>query len=413
MLDRTKEPGAPGEPLYQDVVTALAEAGRPRPAARHRRALRARLEGVHAGDGRGRPRRASPSRRPAPTSRSASSTTSPHLASPSSPTSRPSRTTSCARCSTASAPTARSGRTRTRSKIIGEHTDLHAQGYFVYDSKKSGSITVSHLRFGPAPIRSTYLVAAGRLRRVPPVRPARPHRRARRRRGRARRSCSTPPTGPTRSGSACPCEAQEQILGKGLAVLRVDATPGRTAGGLGKRVNTVLQTCFFALSGVLPLDEAIAAIKGAIQHTYGKRGEAVVDRNFAAVDSALRAARVAGPRVAVRPTRTRPPGRRPPVAPDFVRRVTAAMLAGRGDLLPVSALPSTAPSRSAPPASRSAAIAEEIPIWDPVDLHRLRQVRPRLPPRGDPDEGLRRRGARGRARRASSTRTGATSTCPG
>jgi pyruvate-ferredoxin/flavodoxin oxidoreductase len=248
-------------------------------------------------------------------------------------------------------------------KIIGEHTDLHAQGYFVYDSKKAGSVTVSHLRFGPDPIRSTYLIERAnfvavhefeRLEKIDVLAVAAP----------GATFLLNSPYGPDEVWDRLPHEVQEQVVDKQLRLFVVDAYRVAKESGLGSRVNTVLQTCFFELTGILPREEAVAAIKEAIVRSYGKRGESVLTRNFAAVDAAVDALHEV--EIPVEPTSTRHrPAAVPPEAPDFVQRVTARILAGEGDLLPVSALPvdGTFPTDTARWEKRS--IAQEIPIWDP------------------------------------------------
>ena len=250
-------------------------------------------------------------------------------------------------------------------KIIGESTDLFVQGYFVYDSRKSGTVTTSHLRFGPHPIRSTYLIGSGRanvvachqstfLERLDVLDVAAP----------GATFLLNTPFAPDEVWEHLPIEVQGAILDKRLRFFVVDAQRIATAAGLGPRINTILQTCFFALADVLPLDQAVGAIKRAIEKSYGKRGRAVVDQNFAAVDAAL-----GGLREVVVPGDARGDLHRlPPVpeeAPDFVRRVTGMMIAGQGDLLPVSALPvdGTFPTGTAKWEKRS--IAQEIPVWDP------------------------------------------------
>src|SRR5690606_14526456 len=229
------------------------------------------------------------------------------------------------------------GANKNSVKIIGEETPLFAQGYFVYDSKKAGSITVSHLRFSPRPIESSYLVRSARfvachqfgmLRSQDVLRLAAP----------GATFLLNSPHGPEAVWDELPLEVQHTILDRGLRLFVIDAGAVAREAGLGNRINTVMQTCFFALSEVLPRDEALAKIKEAIAKTYEKRGQTVLERNYAAVDATL----VALHEVAV-PSETRGSMRRlPPVpdyAPDFVQRVTAMILAGQGDLLPVSALP--------------------------------------------------------------------------
>lgn len=255
------------------------------------------------------------------------------------------------------------GANKNTVKIVGEHTDLHAQGYFVYDSKKSGAVTVSHLRFSPQAIQSTYLIDQadfvachqfGLLDRLEIVERARP----------GGTLLVNAPFGPDELWGVLPREVQEEIAAKDLAVHVIDAHTVARDVGLPGRINTVMQACFFALAGMLPQDEAMDAIRDAIRRTYAKRGPEVVERNLAAVDAALGAMH----RVTV--PAAEPAGHaRPPVvpdhAPDFVQRVTATMLAGHGDRLPVSALPvdGTFPTGTAKYEKRG--IAAEIPVWDP------------------------------------------------
>jgi pyruvate-ferredoxin/flavodoxin oxidoreductase len=255
------------------------------------------------------------------------------------------------------------GANKTSVKIIGEHAGLFAQGYFVYDSKKSGSSTVSHLRFGPEPIRSTYLVEAadfvachqfGLLGKLNVLEHARP----------GATFLLNSPYPADEVWDHLPLEVQEQILAKDIALWVIDAYRVAAEVGMGNRINTVMQPCFFELSGVLPADEAVAHIKASVEKTYGKRGRTVVERNFAAIDRSLAKLR----RVAVPEKTTTMLTRELPVpadAPDFVSRVTSVLMAGEGDRLPVSALPvdGTFPTGTARYEKR--AIAQEIPIWDP------------------------------------------------
>src|SRR5581483_11266882 len=199
-------------------------------------------------------------------------------------------------------------------------------------SKKSGSATVSHLRFGPEPIRSTYLVEGadfvachqfGLLGKMQVLEHARP----------GATFLLNSPYPAEAVWDHLPLEVQQQILAKRIAVWVVDADRVAAGAGMGKRVNTVMQPCFFQLSGVLPADDAIAHIKASVEKTYGKRGRTVVEQNFAAID--------------------------------FVTRITSLLMAGEGERLPVSALPvdGTFPTGTARYEKR--AIASEIPIWDP------------------------------------------------
>ncbi len=255
------------------------------------------------------------------------------------------------------------GASKNSVKIIGEETEMFAQGYFVYDSKKAGSVTVSHLRFGPRPIESTYLIRRANfiachqfhfLEKMDVLETA----------IEGATFLLNSPYGPDEVWDHIPAEIQQTILDKKLKFYVVDGYKVAREAGMGTRINTVMQTCFFALSDILPKDEAIAKIKEAIRKTYGKRGQTVLDRNFAAVDSTLvelHEVKVPGQ---VTSTLKRHAGV-PDIAPDFVQRVTRLMIEGKGDLLPVSALPvdGTFPTGTTKWEKRS--IAQEIPIWDP------------------------------------------------
>jgi pyruvate-ferredoxin/flavodoxin oxidoreductase len=255
------------------------------------------------------------------------------------------------------------GANKSTIKIIGESTDLWAQGYFVYDSKKSGSVTVSHLRFGPEPIRSTYLIddadfvachQFGLLEKVKVFDYAKP----------GATFLLNSPFGAGEVWDRLSREAQQQIIDKDLAFWVVDADTVAREVGMGGRINTIMQPCFFHLSGVLPPDEAIARIKQSVEKAYGRRGRSVVERNFAAIDQAI--GRLAPVDVPTQVTSRRSMARTVPAdAPDFVQRVTSLLMSGDGDLLPVSALPvdGTFPTGTAQYEKRS--IAKEIPIWEP------------------------------------------------
>ena len=255
------------------------------------------------------------------------------------------------------------GANKNSVKIIGADPGRHAQAYFVYDSKKSGSETVSHLRFGPAPIKAPYLISQASFVGCHQVRMIGRHEVLERAAPGATVLLNTPYP-PGEVWDSLPREAQEQILAKAITLYAIDGAKVARDAGLGGRVNTVLQTCFFAISGVMPREEAIKAIKAAIAKTYGRRGPDVVARNDAAVDASLAALhKVENPgRVTV--TRTVPPVV-PAHAPEFVQAVTAQMMAGRGDELPVSALPvdGTYPVGTAAYEKRN--ISEEVAAWDP------------------------------------------------
>ncbi|MEX2587882.1 MAG: pyruvate:ferredoxin (flavodoxin) oxidoreductase [Actinomycetota bacterium] len=255
------------------------------------------------------------------------------------------------------------GANKNSVKIIGESTDLWAQGYFVYDSKKSGSVTVSHLRFGPNPIRSTYLVEEadfvachqfGLLHKMKVLEYAKT--------GATFLLNSPFPAGEV--WDKLPSEAQRQILDKGLAFWVIDAHKVAQESQMGGRINTVMQPCFFHLSGVLPADEAIDKIKQAVEKDFGKHGRTLVERNFAAIDRALEALH----RVDVPATVTSGTTRGVTVgddAPDFVKRVTSRLMAGEGDLLPVSAFPVDGTFITGTARYEKRSIAKQIPIWDP------------------------------------------------
>ncbi|MGA2749001.1 MAG: pyruvate:ferredoxin (flavodoxin) oxidoreductase [Verrucomicrobiota bacterium] len=256
------------------------------------------------------------------------------------------------------------GANKNSIKIIGEDTANSAQGYFVYDSKKSGSVTISHLRFGPRPIDAPYLIKRANfvachqwqfLDRYDVLECA----------GDGAVFLLNSPYGPDDTWNHFSIEMQQTILAKKLKCYVIDAFKVAKAAGMGGRINTIMQTCFFAISNVLPPKEAIAQVKKAIAKTYAKKGQAVVDRNFAAVDQTLSALYQLQVPDAVSTARHQPPAV-PPEAPDFVRRITALMLANKGDLLPVSAFPvdGTWPSNTSRWEKR--AIALEIPQWDPA-----------------------------------------------
>ena len=254
------------------------------------------------------------------------------------------------------------GANKNTVKIIAEDAGLHAQGYFVYDSHKSGAQTISHLRFGETPIRAPYLIQQASfvaihqfpfVERHDVLRMAAP----------GATVLLNAPFGPEQVWDQLPRAMQTQVIRDKLKLFTIDASKVAADVGLRGRTNTVLQTCFFALSGVLPRDRAIEEIKKAIKKTYGRRGEDVVRRNFQAVDDTL--ARLFEVTVPAAPTANWE--RQSPVpdnAPEFIRRVTALMLEGRGDEVPVSMMPvdGTWPSGTAAWEKRN--IAENVPVWN-------------------------------------------------
>ena len=255
------------------------------------------------------------------------------------------------------------GANKNSIKIIGENTDMYAQGYFVYDSKKSGSQTVSHLRFGKRPIRRPYLVQEADFvachkfnftEKVDMLKYAKP----------GATFLLNSPYSPEEVWDQLPLPMQEALIDKELKFYVIDASKVARDTGMGSRINTIMQTCFFALSGVLPRDEAIAQIKKAIEKTYFKKGKAVIEQNFKAVDHALdhlhevsipgKASSTIGIAEVV-----------PARAPEFVREVTARMMKGEGDQLPVSMIPAdgTYPSGTTKWEKRN--IADVVPVWEP------------------------------------------------
>ena len=360
VLDRTKEPGAVGEPLYQDVLAALAETGRSAKVNGGRYGLSSKeftpamAEAVYAELNAEEPKRHF-------TIGITDDVT--HLSLPWDNEAHHEAEDVHRAVFYGLGSDGTVGANKNSVKIVGENTPLFAQGYFVYDSKKAGAVTISHLRFSPRQIQSTYLIGQAdfvachqyqfmQTRDVLAV---------------AEKGATfllNAPYGPDEIWSHLPVEVQQQIIEKELKFYVVDAY--RLAGelGLGQRINTVMQTCFFALADILPRDEAIGHIKTAIEKTYGKRGEAVVRKNCEAVDSSVAALhQVEVPGAATSETHRTPPV--PDNSPDFVKRVTGMMLAGLGDLLPVSALPVDGTFMTGTSQYEKRGIAQSIPIWDP------------------------------------------------
>ena len=367
VLDRVKEPGSAGEPLYQDVLTALAEA-----VADGRRSSMPRLVGGRYGLSS---KEFTPAMAKAVYDNLGSARPMNHFTvgitddvSHSSLDCDPDFVTEdpdvvgCIFYGLGADGTV--GANKNSIKIIGEETDGYAQGYFVYDSKKSGSKTISHLRFGPRPIRSTYLIqrahfiACHQFQFVTQIEMLRE----------AAEEAVFLLNSPYPAGEVwdhLPPRMREELVAKRIHLYVIDADRVAAEAGLGGRLNTIMQTCFFAISGVLPRDQAIQKIKDAIQTTYGRKGQALVEQNFAAVDRALHhlfevrlpdAVTATGAVVPVVPAD----------APPFVQQVTAAMIAGRGNELPVSAMPvdGTYPSGTSQWEKRN--IADAIPVWNPA-----------------------------------------------
>jgi len=366
VLERTKEPGSGGEPLYLDVVQALAQA-----LSRGQRAHMPKMIGGRFGLSS---KDFSPAmakavfdelKKPEPKSdftvgiNDDVSHTS--LAVDPGYLIEPGDVTRAVFYGLGADGTV--GANKNSAKIIAEDAGLYAQAYFVYDSHKSGAQTISHLRFGPRPIRSPYLIASANfvgchqfnfLERIDVLRLAAP----------GATFLLNSPYGPTEVWDHLPLSIQQQIIAKKLKFFVIDATKVAQDVGLKNRTNTVLQTCFFAISGVLPHDKAIAQIKESIRKTYGAKGEEVVRRNFKAVDDTLSRLR----EVTVPARATSSFDRPPPVpanAPAFVRAVTAKMFEGLGDEIPVSLMPvdGTFPSGTAAWEKRN--VADEVPVWRP------------------------------------------------
>ncbi|MEG8988174.1 pyruvate:ferredoxin (flavodoxin) oxidoreductase [Ignavibacteria bacterium 4148-Me] len=255
------------------------------------------------------------------------------------------------------------GANKNSIKIIGEETDNYAQGYFVYDSKKSGSTTVSHLRFGKKPIRSTYLIQTANfvgchqftlLEKFDVLENIKE----------GGTFLLNSPYGKDETWNKLPRKVQQQIIDKKLNFYVIDAYSVAAKTGMGSRVNTIMQTCFFAISGILPKDEAIQQIKNAIKKTYGAKGEEIVKKNFEAVDQTLENLH----KIEV-PEKATSSIELPPVvsdkAPDYVKNVLAKIMAGKGDLVKVSEMPVDGTFPSATTRWEKRNIALEVPEWDP------------------------------------------------
>ncbi|MBN8683710.1 MAG: pyruvate:ferredoxin (flavodoxin) oxidoreductase [Chitinophagales bacterium] len=254
------------------------------------------------------------------------------------------------------------GANKNSIKIIGENTELYAQGYFVYDSKKSGAKTVSHLRFGKDPIRAPYLITAADflachqfnfLEKEEMLKWAKP----------GATFLLNSPYGPNEVWDKMPLSVQHSILEKKIRVFVIDATEVARATGMPGRINTIMQTCFFALSNVLPPDRAIAEIKKAIEKTYFKKGKAIIEQNFKAVDQTLEF--LFEVKIPEKAEGKAAQGLRiPEAAGAFVHNVTRKMMAGEGDEIPVSALPidGTYPSGTTKWEKRN--ISDRIAVWD-------------------------------------------------
>ena len=256
------------------------------------------------------------------------------------------------------------GANKNSIKIIGQETDLYAQGYYSYDSKKSGGITVSHLRFGPDPIYASYLINTANftachvysfLEKLDILKSA----------ADGGTFLLNAPFGPDEIWDKLPKTYQQRIIDKKLKLYVIDAVKIAKETGMGSRTNTIMQTCFFAISGILPQDQAIAAIKNSIVKSYTKKGQAIVDKNIKAVNDTLANLH----EVKIPKDATSAFDIKPPVAddaPDFVKNILGPMMVLEGDSLPVSALPEdgTFPSGTTQYEKRNIAI--DIPVWNPA-----------------------------------------------
>ncbi|MGD2077590.1 MAG: pyruvate:ferredoxin (flavodoxin) oxidoreductase, partial [Chloroflexota bacterium] len=366
-LDRTKEPGATGEPLYQDVVTAVIEtvADETAPFSAVPRIIGGRygLSSKEFTPGMVKAvldELAKPQPKKHFTVGIHDDVTNTSLEWDKGFSTEPDDVVRAVFYGLGSDGTV--GANKNSIKIIGEDTPNYAQGHFVYDSKKSGAVTVSHLRFGPRPIHSTYQVHSASfvachqfsfLERYEMLDVAAP----------GAIFLLNSPYEPEETWERLPRNVQETLIDKKMRFYVVDGYQVAKESGMGRRINTIMQTCFFALSGVLPTDEAIEAIKVAIKKTYGKRGEAVVQQNYKAVDMAL-----AYLHEVTVPDKVTSDFERPPLvpaeAPEFVQNVTRQIIEGRGNELPVSALPVDGTYPTATTQWEKRNIAVEIPKWD-------------------------------------------------
>lgn len=369
VMDRTKEPGSAGEPLYMDVVTSLSEGLAP---AQAKFSKMPRIVGGRYGLAS---KEFTPAmvkgifdelKKPAPRNHftiginddvtHTSLDYDPNFSIATEETRR------CVFFGLGADGTV--GANHNSIKIIGEDTDNYAQGYFYYDSRKSGTVTTSYLRFGPKPIHAPYLIGANEaqfvachqfnfLERFDMLRYAQP--------GGVFLLNSI--YGPEEVWDRLPKEVQRTIIDKKLRFFVIDSYEVARRIGLGGRINTIMQTCFFAISGILPREEAIAAIKTSIEKTYGKRGEAVVKQNFDAVDQSLANLFEVKVPAEVSSKLTRRPAV-PANAPEFVRNTLGPIMVNDGDSLPVSKLPVDGTFPSATTRWEKRNIALEIPVWE-------------------------------------------------
>ncbi|HSO79142.1 MAG TPA: 2-oxoacid:acceptor oxidoreductase family protein, partial [Chromatiaceae bacterium] len=368
VLDRTKEPGADGEPLYKDVLTALAQAVTQSEREHLPRVVGGRyglsskeftpgmVLGIFDELARDRPRH--------PFTIGIIDDVG-HTSLDWDPAFRPDAAagvTACVFYGLGSDGTVSAN--KNSIKIIAEETPNFGQGYFQYDSKKAGAVTISHLRFGSRPLRGSYLVGDGEasfvachqpifLKRYEMLDKAAP----------GGIFLLNTPTPPEHVWDELPRHLQQQLIGKGLHFYVIDAYGIAERTGMGRRINTIMQTCFFAISGVLEQTEAIARIKEAVKKTYGRKGQGLLERNFIAIDATLAGLRQV--QIPLKVTSTlRISARVPPEAPEFVQRVTALLMANKGDSLPVSLMPADGTWPLGTTRYEKRGIALEVPLWE-------------------------------------------------
>jgi len=368
VLDRTKEPGAAGEPLYQDVVTSLVESwseqngSAPLPKViggryglSSKEFTPAMVVGVFGELLKDKPRRQFTV---------GINDDATHLSIDYDPNFSTEKDDMVRALFFGLGSDGTVSANRNSVKIVGENTPLHAQGYFVYDSRKAGSVTTSHVRFSPRPIKGSYLVHRSNfvachqtqfLERIDMLSTTEP----------GATFLLNTPYGPDEVWDHLPAEVQKQIVDKKLKFYVIDAYHVAREAEMGVRINTIMQTCFFKLADVIPADEAITQIKDAIKRTYGKKGGGkVVERNNAAVDGALAALHEVKVPDAVT-SKLHMVQLVPDHAPAFVKDVLGTMIANRGDDIPVSVLPCDGTFPTATTQYEKRSVAQDIPIWDP------------------------------------------------
>jgi len=369
VLDRTKEPGSVGEPLYEDVRTAFGEA-----MQKDKNLFGGKWPRVIGGRYGRSSKEVTPAMVKAVFDNLASSSPKNHftvgidddLCQTSLDYDKewdiePDEVTRCMFYGLGSDGTV--GANKNSIKIIADNTDNYAQGYFVYDSKKAGAVTVSHLRFGPRPIKSTYLVRKAQfvachqwsfLEKYDLLKHLK----------KGGTFLLNSIYGPDKTWDQLPKEVQKTLIDKQAKFYVIDAYEVAGKTGMGVRINTIMQTCFFKLANVISPDQAIAEIKGAIKKTYGAKGEEIVKKNYAAVDEAL--AHLHEVKV---PSKVTSKASRPPIvssaAPEYVQKVTAEIIAGRGDDVPVSSFSEDGTFPTATTQWEKRNVALDVPVWEP------------------------------------------------